>query len=217
MFFSRTTLAAAALACSPLLVSCADVEGRFDDFEARDTKIRENQGGSGGNDSGDGCIRPEPGAADGDFLFSLSAVLNRRKPILFLAGLTTEATNGGLSFSLDVQALEAADRKTPTGTPITMGPYEVNADGTFVAELPPVAVPVNGNPISKRDIEAEITLAGSLCAPANFICGDATGNLIKPLQFDLAGSTFTMQRITDPDSYPEPVLNCDKDPAAPLP
>jgi hypothetical protein len=219
MFFSRSSramLAAAALASSPLLISCADVEGRYDDFEARDTKIRESQGGSGGNGGEDGCTRPEPGAADGDFLLSLSARIRRKSPILFLAGLTTEATDSGLSFSLEVQTLVAADRKTPTGTPIPVGPFEIDADGSFVAELPPVAVPSDGNPISTRDIEAEITLIGSLCAPADFVCGDVNGALTEPLELGLDGSTFTLQRITDPDSYPEPVINCNKDPAAPL-
>lgn len=227
MFFSsssRATLVAAALASSPLLISCADVEGRYDDFEARDTQIRESQGGSGGNggEGGgnggeDGCTRPEPGAADGDFLFSLSAKIRKQRPILFVTGLTTEATDSGLSFSLEIQALNADDRKTPTGEPTTVGPFEVEADGSFVAELPPVAVPSDGNPISTRDLEAVITLVGSLCEPADFVCGDVNGNLTEPVELNLNGSTFTMQRITDPDSYPEPVINCAKAPADPLP
>lgn len=225
MLFSRstwTTLAALALpsACAALLAGCADPEGRYDDFQARDTAIREDQaGGDGGSDGGGGgapCI-PEAGAPDGDFLFSLSAYLNPRAPILFLTRLTTAASDGGLSFSLSFQPLEAADRRTPAGEPVDVGPYEASADGQFTAELPTIVVPSNANAISGRELEATITLTGALCAPADFVCGDVTGSLVRPLALDLKGSTFAMERITDPSSYPEPVINCERDPALPPP
>ncbi|WP_437621072.1 hypothetical protein [Sorangium sp. So ce1151] len=214
---------ASALPFASLLLGCADPEGRFDDFQARDTTIREDQAsgeggsdGSGGGGGGGSCL-PEAGAPDGDFLFSLSAYLNPQAPIVFLSTLTSEARDDGLSISLSFQALEAADRKTPTGTPVDVGPYEVSADGQFTAELPTIVVPGNANPISGSELEATITLSGALCAPADFVCGDVTGTVTRPLSLDLKGSTFAMQRITDPDSYPAPVINCDKKPARPLP
>lgn len=230
MLFSRslrTTLASLALLSTfplaSLLLGCADPEGRFNDFQARDTTIREEQAsgeggsdGSGGGGGGGSCL-PEAGAPDGDFFFSLSAYLNPQAPIIFLSTLTTEARDDGLSISLSFQALEAADRKTPTGTPVDVGPYEVSADGRFTAELPTIVVPGNANPISGSELEATITLSGALCAPADFVCGDVTGTVTRPLSLNLKGSTFAMQRITDPDSYPAPVINCDKDPARPLP
>ncbi|WP_437588410.1 hypothetical protein [Sorangium sp. So ce1000] len=237
MLFSRTirtTLASAALPFAALLIGCADPEGRYDDFEARDTTIREHQasggdggggsdgtGGAGGGDAGgggggDACL-PEAGAVDGDFLFSLSAYLNPRAPILFVTSLTTEASDDGLSFSLTFQPLKAADRRTPTGDPFDVGPFELSADGTFTAELPTLVVPGDANPISGSELEATITLSGALCAPADFVCGDITGTAARPVSLDLRGSTFTMERIADPRSYPAPVINCDKDPARPLP
>ncbi|XXY54100.1 hypothetical protein WME91_23510 [Sorangium sp. So ce269] len=212
---------ASALPFASLLLGCADPEGRFNDFQARDTTIREEQasggGGSDGSGGGGGSCLPEAGAPDGDFLFSLSAYLNPQAPIVFLSTLTSEARDGGLSISLSFQALEAADRKTPTGTAVDVGPYEVSADGQFIAELPTIVVPGNANPISGSELEATITLSGALCAPTDFVCGDVTGTVTRPLSLDLKGSTFAMQRITDPDSYPEPVINCDKKPARPLP
>ncbi|WP_437764004.1 hypothetical protein WMF27_37920 [Sorangium sp. So ce281] len=229
MLFSRTirtTLASAALTTAALLIGCADPEGRYDDFEARDTTIREDQssgeggGGSGGNGGagggGDNCL-PEAGAVDGDFLFSLSAYLNPRAPILFVASLTTEASDGGLSFSLTFQPLVAADRETPTGEPFDVGPFELSADGTFTAQLPTLVVPGDANSISGSELEATITLTGgSLCAPADFICGVITGTTARPLPLNLKGSTFAMERIADPSSYPAPVINCKRDPANPL-
>ncbi|MGK3999523.1 hypothetical protein [Sorangium sp. So ce1024] len=207
-------------ACAALLAGCADPEGRFDDFQARDTAIREDQaGGDGGSDGSGGgggasCV-PEAGAPDGDFFFNLSAYLNPRTPIVFLARLTTEASDGGLSFSLRFQPLEAADRRTPTGEPFDVGPYEVSDDGQFTAELPTIVVPGNANPFSGSELEATITLTGALCAPVDFVCGDVTGNVARPLALDLEGSTFAMERITDPASYPASVINCKRDPALP--
>lgn len=231
MLFSRTiwtTLASAALTSTALLIGCADTQGRYDDFEARDTTIREDQssGGEGGGGSdgtggagggGDNCL-PEAGAVDGDFLFSLSAYLNPRAPILFVASLTTEASDGGLSFSLTFQPLTAADRRTPSGEPFDVGPFELSADGTFTAQLPTLVVPGDANPISGSELEATITLTGgSLCAPADFVCGVVTGTTARPLPLNLKGSTFAMERIADPSSYPAPVINCKRDPANPLP
>ncbi|AGP40819.1 hypothetical protein BE04_17515 [Sorangium cellulosum] len=225
MLFSRsirTTLASAALPClasAALLVGCADPEGRFGDFEARDTTVREHQAGSGGSDGtgggGEGCP-PEPGAVDGEFFFNLSARISPRTPIVFVADLTTEASDGGLSFSMTFQPLEAADRRTPTGPSVDVGPYALSEDGTFAAELPTIVVPGNANPISGGELEATITLSGRLCAPADFVCGDVTGTVARPISLDLKGSTFAMERITDPDSYPAAVINCKKDPARPL-
>jgi hypothetical protein len=228
MLFSRTirtTLASAALTTTALLIGCADPAGRYDDFEARDTTIREDQssGGGGGSDGnggagggGDNCL-PEAGAIDGDFLFSLSAYLNPRAPFLFVASLTTEASEGGLSFSLTFQPLVAADRRTPTGEPFDVGPFELSADGKFTAQLPTLVVPGDANPISGNELEATITLTGSLCAPADFICGVVTGSAARPIPLNLKGSNFAMERIADPSSYPAPVINCKRDPANPLP
>jgi hypothetical protein len=241
MLFSRTIrttlasatlpcLASAALSCAALLIGCADPEGRYDDFEARDTTIREDQmsggdgggdgdgnGGAGGGGGGGPCLL-EAGAVDGDFFFSLSAYLKRRSPIVFVASLTTEASDGGLSFSLTFQPLVAADRETPIGEPFDVGPFELSADGTFTAQLPTLIVPGDANSISGSELEATITLAGgSLCAPADFVCGDVTGTTARPVPLDLQGSTFAMERITDPSSYPAPVINCKRDPASPLP
>ncbi|WP_437526685.1 hypothetical protein WME79_41435 [Sorangium sp. So ce726] len=172
--------------------------------------------GSGGAGGGDNCL-PEAGAVDGDFLFSLSAYLNPQAPILFVASLTTEASDGGLSFSLTFQPLMADDRRTPTGEPFDVGPFELAADGKFTAQLPTLVVPGDANPISGSELEATITLTGSLCAPADFVCGVITGTTARPLTLNLKGSTFAMERIADPSSYPAPVINCDRDPARPLP
>lgn len=154
---------------------------------------------------------------DGDFFFNLSVYLDPQAPIVFVASLTTEASDGGLSFSMTFQPLESADRRTPTGSPFDVGPYELSEDGTFTAELPTIVVPGNANPFSGSELEATITLAGTLCAPADFVCGDVTGTAARPVQLDLRGSTFAMERITDPSSYPAAVINCEKDPARPLP
>lgn len=225
MLFSRsarTSLASAALACSALLLlACADPGASFDDFVARDVKLRPKpgEGGSGGGGGGgsSACTLPAAQAADGDFLFSLSASLDPSKPVMFLGTFTTEAKDQGLTFKLTLQPLLAVDRKTPTGNPLPVGPFDIGADGSFVANLPQLTVPGDANPISTGlELEATTTLAGSLCA-TDFLCGAVSGKVTKPLELDLMGSTFAMTKITDPSAYPPVVINCAKTPAGPPP
>ena len=68
---------------------------------------------------------------------------------------------------------------------------------------------------SRRISSAQVNLTGHVCGGdlADFVCGAVTGSVSKPIPIaDLTGSTFTMQRITDPMKYPTPLLDCAKTP-----
>jgi hypothetical protein len=185
------------------LTGCPDPNGSYDDFVVRAGKIPP----------------PPPGecgqtvlSVDGDFFFALSSQLAKKKPITFLAKLSTDA--GGLSMNL--QALEKVDRKTPVGPAVDVGPYPI-VDGNFTATLPTLQVPGAANPISPADIEAQITLVGSVCE--DFICGTVEGQVTKPamIALDPENSRFTMERVITPGDYPEPPqINCAGDLADPL-
>jgi hypothetical protein len=197
--------------------ACVDPAGALDDFNERAAEADFSTSTTSGAGGGDACAVPAAGEVDGNYLFALSAKIAKTKPVLFYAKLTTEDASG-LNFSLNLQPLNAKDRKTPEGDAIDVGPYPVAADGTFSAALPMLTVAGAANPVSGSLLEATVTLVGTLCAPADFICGDVTGSVTKPIAIpDLTGSAFTMQRITDEAAYPEPLINCAGDPAEPPP
>lgn len=197
-----------ALALALAAAGCADPDGQFEAFGTR--YDQDNATSTAPFDAGP-CPPTKVGEADGDYFFTLAAKINKKKPLALLAKLTTQAMGAGVTFKLDLQPLLAADQKTPTGVPFNgLGPYAVASDGSFTAALPELTVPGNGNPVTGTDLVATVTLAGHLCGKGDFICGDVTGNVTKPLPLDLKGSSFTLQRITDPTKYPTPLIDCAK-------
>lgn len=199
-------LPAALLGCAGLVVGlagCPDPIGAYDDFAARAGKIPPPPPGECGQ---------TVASVDGEFFFSLSSQLAKKKPITFLATLSTDAD--GVSMTL--QPLDKADRATPVGAAIEVGPYPI-VDGSFTAALPLLVVPGAANPISPADIKAQITLVGSVCA--DFICGTVEGEVLEPIviALDPVNSRFTMERVTTPGEYPvPPQINCTGDLADPL-
>jgi hypothetical protein len=136
-------------------------------------------------------------------------------PLVFLAQVTTEAMGDSIGLSMNLQALSAMDRTTPVGDAASVGPYQVEADGRFVADMDPMTIVGEANPITGTEIVSDATLAGTLCEPGDFICGDVTGTAQASIMLNLEGSTFTMQKITDPEMYPEAVINCARDVSPP--
>ena len=43
-----------------------------------------------------------------------------------------------------------------------------------------------------------------------------TGAITSPVMSQLGASTFAMQRIVDPNAYPDAVIDCEKTPGQPL-
>jgi len=211
MAFRGVLFSAVAVALGLGLSGCADPEGEFKAFEERKAA---NQG-SGGTTA---CDPPAAGEADGDFLFALSATLAPNKPILGVVGITTTDGANGTEMSVNLQPLSATDRKTAVGTADDFGPYALNADGTVAIEIASLITPGEANPITGSEINAsDVVLGGQVCGVKDFYCGTVTGNVTKPLPLDLVGSTFTLERITTPGTYPEPPkINCAGDLADPL-
>lgn len=206
-----------------LLPSCADPEGAYEDFKDRyqatsgklDASSPETSEAStdDGSSEGGACVVPAQADVSGDYLFALSARLLPTKPILGIGTLTISQGANGPELSFSLQPLDAKDKKTPVGTPIVGGPYPIQADGSFVADLGSIQVTGAANPISGSDLLTTATFTGgpgALCKPADFICGDVSGIVTKPLtNYDLApGSKFTFQRITDPNAWPQAAIDC---------
>ena len=196
------------LAC----VRCVDPEERFSDFVAR-TPVVDTPDAAG---DAPHCI-VQPDTVTGQYLLAISVTLAPTTPILALADVTTSSADGSPTFSLDAQPLAAADRHTPVGDRIGGGSFPINADGSFRADLPGLAVPGAANPVTGGNILADIVLNGSFCSDSRNYCGTVTGNVKEPIPLDLAGSTFTLTRVDPPDEPPlRPAIDCEGTLADPL-
>lgn len=196
------------------LAGCPDPQGQFDDFGKRYEKT---MGGSSSSGAGGAvaCTAPAVGAADGTYMFALTATkLAPKKPLAFKAELTTQMGPNGLQFSMKTTPLSYMDRMTAVQAPLMLGPYDVAADGSFDAPIGTLMITGMANPITMADITTSgVVLHGHLCKETpNFMCGTVDGMVTMPITFDLAGSTFTMQKAQN-GMLPAPVTDCAMDPS----
>jgi hypothetical protein len=170
--------------------------------------------GASGGAGGLACVAPGPGELSGSFFLAASAAIAPTKPIVFLAQITGPS---GTSVGLSLQPLASADRATPIGAPVAGLQANVAANGAMTGGPYLLFVPGEANPITGIDLEMEVSLSGEFCGASNFYCGNITGSVKKPIALDLEGSTFTLERVTDPSTYPEPpYINCQLTPADPV-
>lgn len=193
---------------------CVDPGGQFDAFVSRARPPQSDAGNARGDAS---VCAVSPGDVEGQYLFAISVTLAPTKPILALTDVTTPASGGGTGFAFDAQPLSAADRRTPVGQKVSLGPFRVDEDGAYRAEIPNLQVTGAANPVTGGDIAADAVLSGTLCGDGNFFCGTVSGNVTKPLPLDLAGSTFTFTRVDSPTDLPaQPAVDCKGSLADPL-
>lgn len=156
----------------------------------------------------------------GQWLFTLSARLDPKKAFVLNANITAEfQDDGSMLIDMSLQPLSAMDQMTPAACPaIELTDLVVNPDGSFNWLLAPndmgLTLCGEANPISGGDILTGLSLSGTICggADAGFICGNVAGVVSTPIpNFDLTGSTFTIQKIMG--AAPTPVINCEKVPA----
>lgn len=232
----RSLRAASALAVAAIAVAvagCPDPQATFDDFGERYDAL-DPQGSTSTGPVGD-CLLPEVGgAADGKYLFALSAgQLVANKPLLFDADV--KIVEGASGVELDItlvplgtpyRAIDATPM-TPVGDAIPLGSYPIAADGTFTAELPPITVTGLANAISPRDLEAEVVMKGQICADVErdelvklgFFCGSISGAVTEPIDLELEESknSFTFLKYEGELPGEEEILyNCNGDVAAPF-
>ena len=169
-------------------------------------------GGSAAGGTGGAACADVQATLSADFLLVISASIQPKSPFLF----HVTATTAPAQMLWTLQALDAKDRTTPVGSPITLPPIAVASDGTFDDDLPSIDIVGAANPISGSDIAVEIqSFTGSMCSAGNFYCGDLGGNVTKPIPLDLTGSTWTLTRINAAQG--PVVINCAQEPADPPP
>lgn len=212
------------LAALPVLVlviqGCTNTEGKFNAFTERQKALSEGGVNEGGGMEVTPCDPPAPGDLDAEYLFAISASADPPHPILFTAQLKSVAYQGGSGLDVKLQALDAKDRKTPVGAPITIPTLKLNANGTLEAKpLPDIAVSGKANPIQVGlDIVASAQLNGQFCGVSDFYCGTVSGKVTKPITLDLAGSTYAFDLVSDPTKLPDPpLIDCKRDKAGPPP
>jgi len=209
-----------------LVTGCPDAEGEYDAFKDRFNELHPpgTAGAAGApGDAGDAgaCTPPKAGELDGDYLFTLSAVLDANKPLLFAAKVTTKDEGGQLTMRWTLQGLLWSDRKTLVGPTFDIPPtsepaFALAADGSFNSKLPPLNVVGEASPFSHTPITADVVLKGKFCNTDGFYCGSAEGDVTKPVPIPLPGSTWTLEKLATAGAYTDPpYINCKKKIAIP--
>jgi hypothetical protein len=215
-----TCLTSLVLAGSTLaLAGCPDTEGAYEDFAERYEKINPGTTVSTGPSQ---CETPiaDDVEVTGTWLFTLSVKLSAKKAFTLSANVNAELQDDGtMLVDMSLQPLSTADQMTPVcGATIEFTDLLVNADGSFAWVLAPNETPLSlcgeANPISGSEISTGLAISGTICGgvAAGFICGGVTGIVEAPIpDYDLTGSTFTMQKYEG--TIPAPLINCEKAPA----
>lgn len=194
-----------------ILGGCPDPEGKLDAFleetrDVRDLPPPKEDLGSMIED------------VSGTFLMVVASSIAKDKPLQFLATQTFTPTADGGLLDLTLQPLSLDSSSTtsprlPVGDPIALEGIKVDAEGRYAvpeAEDEFITVMVTGmaNPITGSDIVTELRYAGFIQS-ADFICGNITGAVLVPLDYDLMGSTFAAIRVEDtsPASLPVPFVD----------
>lgn len=201
-----------------LLTACPDASSEYEAFKDRYADLEKEAGPT--CDVPTPCAAvPAPGEVDGQYFFAFAASLEKSKPIVFLATITSKASAaGGTEMKWELQGLDWSDRKTPVGPPLVLDALAIDAEGNIDADLVPLDVVGEANPFSHTPITADVSsLRGQFCAGQTFFYGEFDGIVTKPIELSVDGSSWTLTKVTGPADYPEPPpTDCQKTPAAPV-
>jgi hypothetical protein len=184
-----------------------------------DTGDGDGDTGDGDGDTGDGD--GDTGDGDGDslpdatYLLAIETSLGPDLPLQFVLDVfNLVPTNDGATADFVIQPLSLQQGQTTPGecigVPLEFEGVTFDIDGNFVLDMGLVMISGEANPITGSDIEATIVLHGHTVEP-DAMCGDMTGMLMSPLEYDLAGSTFAAIPLADgcdADPFPAPIYKC---------
>jgi hypothetical protein len=187
-----------------LLGGCVDPEERYGAFLERTAEMRNRDSGP---------IEPTDRFDwSGRYLLALSTVLAPDQPLLF--AVDAEVSSDLTTADLELQPLTTDDDdepRTAVGESFRLNDIAYDKEGTFSADLGEVAVPGRANPITGADIVAQVQLVARTRAASadedGFFCGEVSGMVVRPLTYDLAGSTFGAVLAEQPEDA-TPLLRC---------
>lgn len=200
-----------------LLTGCPDASSEYEAFKGRYADL--NKEACPTCDVPAPCTAvPQPGDLDGQYFFAFAASLEKLKPIVFLATITSKAGASGTEMKWELQGLNWSDRKTPVGPPLVLDALAIDAEGNIDADLAPLDVVGEANPFSHTPITADVSsLRGQFCAGQTFFHGSFDGIVTKPIELSVDCSSWTLTKVTGPADYPEPPpVDCKKTPAMPV-
>jgi hypothetical protein len=226
-------------------LGCPDSEARFDEFldatkdermeaadEDEDEDEDEDTAGTedtiGTEESAGTEDTGMEGLTDmsGVYLLALETALGPDIPLQFVTTVemtvADDAQSATASFTFQPLALEMFSLTAPrtfVGEPLTFEGIVYDADGNYELDMGLVMVTGAANPITGSDIAATLVIDGHI-VHVDAMCGTITGELMSPLTYDLAGSTFAMTRLDDDGSDPAtlPMMfpyRCNQVPAGP--
>ncbi len=197
----------AALALAALLLGgCADPRASYEDFVER-YEMRE----AGVEDADSGaCTPPPPNSISGRALMAVGTTVSPGHPILFLGEVTTPQVDDKTAVLFRYHPLDASDRRTEVGEELELGPFAIEADGTFHADTGEDTLPGEANALLPGvPITSALTLDGTLCGVTDFYCGTVGGYATFPVMGPIDG-TFGLELV--PEDLPEqPRYGCGED------
>ena len=157
-----------------------------------------------------------PPDISGDFLLAVSTVVDKSKPLQFVATNTVTIDGDKQLVSSCLQPLTLMQGKVtvprePIGEPLCFVDLPI-VDGAFTIDAGTVMVTGMANPITGADIVASLLMAATV-QDVDFYCGTVTGEVMEPPIGSIAGSTFAAVRLADKTVLPtDVVINCAKMP-----
>ncbi len=198
-------------------LGCPDPEARFDEFvdATKDQRMDagEESTDTGESDSGesDSTDTGEPETLpdmSGIYLLALETALGPDLPLQFIVTFNMEVAPDGQSGTGDFQfqplSLIQGSQLEPReclDEMLTFNDIPIDAEGNFEIDMGVVEVTGMANPVTGSDISASLVVAGRILYEGAY-CGEITGMLMSPLEYDLAGSTFAAIRLADDGCNP---------------
>ncbi|MEL6178079.1 MAG: hypothetical protein AAFS10_03955, partial [Myxococcota bacterium] len=199
-----------------------DTENEFNEFG----KATEGQRGSSDAE----VMLPDTDATkvdfSGEFFMAIKTSIGPTLPLFIQATVAVSEDLSTIDFVFqplvnDVTATgdPAPNPRTPVGDPVTLTGVPFNDNGTFTVQLDNISVAGEANPLTGREILANLMLTG-LVASSDLFCGGISGDVVEPIAapLDPAISSFAAQKIVDSiaalevlDECPEDVVDPDMD------
>ena len=145
---------------------------------------------------GDGDPNVDTDTYDGEYLLALSTTLDPNLPLQFL--VTVDAGTTLVDLTVQPLSLDVGQTTTPrevVGDPLVYTDIP-HVDGAFTLDLGTVMITGMANPITGSDIVVAAQLDGSFVSDMAF-CGTVTGDVMEPIDYPLAGSTFAAIEVQD--------------------
>jgi hypothetical protein len=195
-----------------LSLACSDARGAYEAFGARADQAEQDDAGSDAGPS----TPPAPGAISGRALIAVGTSISPGRPILFFGDLETPERDGKTTVTFRYRPLDASDRKTEVGDVLSLGPFVIESDGSFVAPTGEATLPGEANALLPGvPITSNLTLHGTICGVETFYCGTVSGEASFPVMGPIEGD-FGLELVGD-ELPANPRYGCaEEDVAVPL-